>query len=79
MECPKFIVPHTIPIYKPYKLDCKLKTKEAEQMENQEIKELNFKEIESVEDANRVNMTVYSFVKFSECRNCYIFKKRVRK
>jgi len=39
----------------------------------------NFKEIESVQEANAVDLTVYSFVKFSDTRNCYIFKKRVRK
>ena len=39
----------------------------------------NFLERETVEEANAVDLSVYSFVKFSDTRNCYIFKKRARK
>ena len=36
----------------------------------------NFLEIKTVEEANGVDLTVYSFVRFSDARDCYIFKKR---
>ena len=39
----------------------------------------NFLEIETVEDANAVNLQTYTFVKFSDSRNRYIFKKRFGK
>lgn len=38
----------------------------------------NFLEIKTVEEANDVDLDVYTFVKFSEMRNRYIFKKRAR-
>jgi hypothetical protein len=38
--------------------------------------EPNFLEIESLENANAVDLSIYSFVKFSDSRNSYIFKKR---
>lgn len=37
---------------------------------------INFLEIESVEDANRVDMNKYRFERFSESRNRYLFVKR---
>jgi len=37
---------------------------------------LSFIEVDSVEEANNVNMELYSFVKFSETRQKYIFKIR---
>ena len=37
---------------------------------------LNFLEIESVDDANRVDLEIYSFIKHSESKNRYIFKRR---
>lgn len=40
---------------------------------------MNFLEVESLEDANEINLNRYAFVKFSETRNCYIFKIRERK
>lgn len=39
----------------------------------------NFMEVETVEEANMIDQKIYSFVKFSDSRNCYIFKKRVRR
>lgn len=36
----------------------------------------NFMEIENVQDANKINLKQYSFIKFSDTRNCYIFKKK---
>jgi len=39
----------------------------------------NFLERETVEEANAVDLNIYSFVKFSDTRNCYIFRKRTRK
>lgn len=41
--------------------------------------EPNFRECETVEEANQLNLEVYSFVKFSDSRDKYIFKKRSRK
>jgi len=41
--------------------------------------ETNFLEVETVEEANRIDLKVYSFVKFSGTRNRYIFKKRAGK
>jgi len=43
------------------------------------MEDKNFIEVESVDAANAIDMTVYSFVKFSDNRNCYIFKKRCRR
>lgn len=41
---------------------------------------LNFLEVKSVEEANMVDLTHYSFIKFSETRGgVYVFKKRSRK
>jgi len=39
---------------------------------------LNFLEKETVEEANTVDLSVYSFVKLSDVRG-YVFKKRARK
>jgi hypothetical protein len=36
----------------------------------------NFLEIESVEDACKVDLEVYTFIKYSDSRNRYLFKKR---
>ena len=36
----------------------------------------NFKECKSVEEANAVDLKQYTFVKFSDNRDCYIFKRR---
>lgn len=36
----------------------------------------NFIEIKSVQEANEIDNKVYTFVRFSETRDCYIFKKR---
>lgn len=41
--------------------------------------ESNFVECNSVEEANVIDLKVYTFVKFSDTRNCYIFKKRAGK
>ncbi|MHC4950487.1 MAG: hypothetical protein ACYTEU_05800 [Planctomycetota bacterium] len=38
----------------------------------------NFLEIKDVDVANKVDLKVYSFIRFSESRNAYIFKKRQR-
>lgn len=42
-------------------------------------REVNFLELESVDDANKVDLEVYSFHKFSDTRDKYIFSKRMRK
>ena len=36
----------------------------------------NFLEIETARDANKVDMDTYTFLRFSETRNKYLFKKR---
>lgn len=41
--------------------------------------EPNFREVETVEQANDIDLDVYTFVKFAESRDKYIFKKRQRK
>ena len=41
--------------------------------------ESNFLEVETVEEANAVNMEVYTFIGFSPSRDKYIFKRRERK
>lgn len=41
-------------------------------------KEDNFLEIDTVEEANKVDLTTYSFIRFSETRNKYLFAKRMR-
>jgi len=38
----------------------------------------NFVECETVEQANQVDLTKYTFVRFSDSRDKYIFKKRER-
>jgi len=38
----------------------------------------NFLERETIEEANAVDLSVYSFVKLSDAKG-YVFKKRVRK
>jgi len=38
--------------------------------------ESNFLEIEDVREANKVNLDKYTFIKFSDTRNKYIFKIR---
>lgn len=43
------------------------------------MEEPNFLEVKPIEKANAVDLTVYSFVKFSDTRDCYIFKKRAGK
>jgi hypothetical protein len=37
---------------------------------------MNFIECRTVEEANKIDLTLFSFVKFSETRQVYIFKKR---
>ena len=39
----------------------------------------NFLEIKTVEEANTVNLSEYTFIKYSDTRNCYIFKRRAGK
>ena len=39
----------------------------------------NFLEIKDVAEANRVNLKDYTFVRYSDKRDCYIFKLRERK
>ena len=41
--------------------------------------EPNFIEVESMQEANAVNLDKYRFVRFSEGKQCYIFMKRMRK
>jgi len=36
----------------------------------------NFIEAKTVEEANSVDLKKYTFVKYSDTRDCYIFKKR---
>ena len=36
----------------------------------------NFIEIFDVREANKIDLKIYTFVRFSETRNKYIFKKR---
>jgi len=45
------------------------------------MKELpNFIECYLLEDANKIDLEIYTFIRYSETKNCYIFKKRnVRK
>jgi len=38
-----------------------------------------FLEVSTVEEANAVSTELYSFITFSNSRNCYIFRKRTRK
>jgi hypothetical protein len=40
---------------------------------------INFKEVKSLEEANSVNLDDYVFIRFSETRDCYIFKIRETK
>lgn len=44
-----------------------------------EQKEPNFLELTNIDDVNRVDLTIYTFVQFSDTRNCYIFKRRAKK
>lgn len=37
---------------------------------------MNFIEAKTVEEANAIDLTTFSFVRFSETRQVYIFKKR---
>jgi len=39
----------------------------------------NFLEIKTVEEANTVNLSEYTFIKHSDTRDCYIFKRRAGK
>ena len=39
----------------------------------------NFREVASLEEANRFDLSVWTFVKFSESRDKYIFKRRQNK
>lgn len=39
----------------------------------------NFLEVETVEEANRVDLNEYTFNRFSETRQRYVFSKRMRK
>ncbi len=40
---------------------------------------INFIECDTVEEANRIDLEIYSFVRFSESRQKYIFKIREKK
>ena len=40
--------------------------------------EENFIERTLVNDANKIDLKIYTFIKFSETRQCYIFKKRAK-
>jgi len=40
---------------------------------------INFMEIELVEDANKVNLELFRFERFSESRNKYLFVRRAKK
>lgn len=44
-----------------------------------ESKKSNFIEVETVEEANRISLDDYSFIKYSETKNRYLFKIRERK
>jgi hypothetical protein len=44
----------------------------------QTILETNFIEAKTVEEANQIDLAVYTFVTFSDSRGCYIFKRRAR-
>jgi len=37
---------------------------------------MNFIECKTVDEANKIDLTLFSFIKFSETRQVYIFKKR---
>lgn len=39
----------------------------------------NFIEAENVEEANAVDLSVYTFLKYSETKGVYVFKVRERK
>ena len=39
----------------------------------------NFIEVESVDEANKVDLDKYTFIRHSETKNRYIFKKRQQK
>lgn len=39
----------------------------------------NFKEVETEEEANNINLEIWSFIRFSEQRQKYIFKRRAGK
>jgi len=41
--------------------------------------EPNFLECKTVEEANAMDLTKYTFIKFSDTRDCYMFKKRAGK
>jgi hypothetical protein len=43
------------------------------------MEQTNFLEIESVDKANQVDLQIYTFVKYSDTRSRYIFKRRVGK
>lgn len=43
------------------------------------VEQPNFLECHLLSDANKISLNDYTFVKFSETRQCYIFKRRARK
>lgn len=45
----------------------------------QEINSVNFIEVESVDEANRIDLNVYRFDRYSETKNRYIFVRRAGK
>ena len=38
--------------------------------------EPNFVEVETAEEANNIDLSIYRFERFSDTKNCYIFVKR---
>lgn len=38
----------------------------------------NFREYETIEGANSLNLNEWTFIKFSERRQCYMFKRRAK-
>jgi len=39
----------------------------------------NFKELKTAREANCMDLSVWSFVAWSESKGCYIFKRKVRR
>lgn len=42
------------------------------------VKQMNFLEHETTEGANTVDLEEWTFLKFSERRECFIFKRRAK-
>lgn len=39
----------------------------------------NFREVSTIDEANKLDLEIWSFIRFSESRQKYIFKRKVRK